>query len=252
MPCLSPIDHRRTALIAILAMALAFATPLVAAASPLSALTVILTYETAESGFPKLAVTGRLPEDATLPAQIVLPVPGDSNIAWAGELFLDAERENIPVDAAVEVRDGVSVVAFTLTESRLGHVEVTYPGLRSLVSAVGATYETGFDITLPGQTGPIYAAISLPPGAEPMASPDLMALSEEADGRRYYFSERPAGEAGDSLSLTMQVNEGRPDDELFNEVSPIVVGGVFAVIAGAALLYFASRKRPGTGPTGPA
>ncbi|MBE0417177.1 MAG: hypothetical protein IBX63_05390 [Coriobacteriia bacterium] len=225
-----------------LALVTALALPVVAAASPLGAINMVLMYESPYTDTPLLGVTARLADDISLPAEIVLPVPEGANVMWSGEYFVGATEGNILVQARQETRDGVPVIAFPLSQSRFGHAEVTYPSsLGSINSSTGAR-EVGFELTLPVDTGPVYAAIALPPNVTPVEGSDIVQMSREPDGFTYYSIERPSAAAGDSISLSLVVIPADPP-EMYNETVPWILAVVAAVIVGAALWLLASRKQ---------
>jgi hypothetical protein len=140
----------------------------------------------------------------------------------------------------------VPVIVFTLTQSRLGHAEIVYPGSTVVTNAQSGVEEIGFDLTLPYETGPVYAGIAVPPTVDVLTGSDVVQESREADGFTYYFIERPSGAPGDSVALSLQVQEAAPPD-LYNERVPWMVALVAAVIVGATLWLVISRKRRNTG-----
>ncbi len=235
---------RRVPLLALLCCALALAPPLTALATPLAGINIVLMRESNRSETPLLGITARLADEAELPAEIVLPVPENPNIIWTGEFFLEEGRENLPAQHQLEVRDGVPALVFTLTESRLGHAEMTYPGSEVLVQAALEVYEVGFDLTLPVETGPVYAAIALPPHYQGLAGSDVVRMSTEADGLTYYHIEQPSGEPGDSVALSIQVQEIDPPGR-YNEPVVWMVVIVGLVIVGSAAALAVNRKRAG-------
>lgn len=220
-------------------------TPVAASAAPIEALNIVLMYESATSDTPLLGITARLADDVTLPADIVLPVPEGANVMWSGEFFLEEEQENILVPARQETRDGVPVIVFTLTQSRLGHAEIVYPGSTVTSDTPSGIEEIGFDLTLPYETGPVYAGIAVPPTVEVLAGSEVVQESREADGLTYYFIERPAGAPGDSVALSLQVQEAAPP-ALHNERVPWMVALVVILIVGSALWLGMSRGRRNT------
>ena len=85
----SAVARLRTPLLKMMVVMLAVAVvvPAAAVATPLGNLDLTLILESQGSGGPLLLVAGQLPEGTQLPAEIVLPVPEDSTIQWAGEII---------------------------------------------------------------------------------------------------------------------------------------------------------------------
>ncbi len=217
--------------------------PVLAAATPLTALNLALVYGSpAASGDPMLVIFARIPDATPLPAEMVLPLPENPSVFWVGEFIGDEGRENIPVEAVQEVRDGVPVLVFTLTQSHIGLAEVSFPGSRTLVDALGDIYEVGFDLTMPVDVANVYAAIALPSDIEALESSEVVAVSDEPDGNRYHSFERAGVLAGDQVALTMQV---RPiaEQEMVNETVPWMVIAVAAIIIGAAVPLLVTRRQ---------
>ncbi|MDZ4178856.1 MAG: hypothetical protein U1E29_06455, partial [Coriobacteriia bacterium] len=98
--------------------------PATATAASLETLSAVLMYDNPGPGQSVLLISGRLPEGTPLPAEIVLPVPADSTVLWSGEYRGDTGQENLPAEATIEERDGINVIAFTLTESLTGLAEI--------------------------------------------------------------------------------------------------------------------------------
>ncbi|MBW6469357.1 MAG: hypothetical protein K0B85_09405 [Coriobacteriia bacterium] len=240
----TPLSYSRTVQYGLLLVVVLMLTllPVAAAAAPLGALNIVLMYESSSSDTPLLGITARLADDVPLPAEIVLPAPESANVMWSGEFFLEEGRENIPVPARQETREGVPVIVFTLSQSRLGHAEVVYPGSTVVTNALSGVEEIGFDLTLPYETGPVYAGIAVPPTVSVLAGSDVVQESREADGLTYYFVERPSGTPGDSVALSLQVREVAPPD-LYNERVPWMVALVAIIIIGAAVALVLRQKR---------
>ncbi len=115
---------RFSALIAALALSLATAVPAFAAASSLQTVDVITHDEGSQS---VMLISGTLPEDATLPAEISLSAPQGAQLQWAGEILggdPSADPQATPEKSSAE---GADVYTFTLTKARMGQVEVITP-----------------------------------------------------------------------------------------------------------------------------
>ena len=211
--------------------------------APLTGMNVLLVYQD-EFTVPRLGITARVADDEALPARVVLPVPEGAEIEFCGEMFLDG-RENRAAEYTKEERNGVPVVAFTLRDSRLGHIELLDPRFSEFGGA-GGERAIGFELTLPVGTGPLYAAIVLPPSAVPADDVQGLTTEQQEDGSTHYSIERPLTVAGEALSLGMRI---RSESTRVNvaEGGPwpliLLAVGAFGVVAVIAYLGSARRRR---------
>ncbi len=235
-------------LLAAAVLAALFGAPAQAAATPVTAMSIALMYESPASDDPTLVISARVAEDVPLPVEMVLPAPEGANVLWVGEFFGDQGRENLPVQFTLEERDGAPALVFTLTQSRIGLAEIAFPGSRTLVDNLGDVYEVGFDLTSPVDAVNVFAAVALPADVEALESSEPVAVSDEPDGNRYHSFERADVVAGDRIALTMQV---RPivEQEVVNETVPWMIIGVLAVIAAALVLLIVTVQRRNSGTT---
>ena len=224
----------------VLTLVLALAAPVAAGATTLEAVSIALMYESLVSENPTLVISARLPDDVPLPAEMVLPLPENANVLWVGEFFGGEERENVPVLAEQEVRNGAPALVFTLTESRIALADVGFPD--SLTTIQPGVYETGFDIVMPVDSAAVYAAVALPQNMMALTSSEPVVVTDEPDGNRYHAIERTDVVAGERITLSVQAEELAEPDRI-NETVPWMVALVIAVIIGAAVVLIFVRKR---------
>jgi hypothetical protein len=74
-----------------------------------------------------LMVTGRLPQETPLPAQVELSVPTGAEIQWSGEILGGDPSLDPSVTPEKKTADGLDLYSFTLTKSRVGQIEVVAP-----------------------------------------------------------------------------------------------------------------------------
>jgi hypothetical protein len=231
------------------ALALALAVPLAAVASPLANLDFTLLVTSQGTGNPLLLVAGQLPEGTQLPAELVLPVPEGSVVEWSGEIIGETIDEDEAVPATIETRDGVTVAVLTMTQSRLGQVEVSFPG--ATVPAESDTFTGAFEVAAPFDAEMVRVAIGLAPGTQAAALPDDVLSAQGPQGYTYYYRELGAIAAGEPIAFSMQYREtGAPaaggtatPQPASGEVPPLLIVLIAAVLAGAVLVVLASRSR---------
>ena len=212
----------------------------VAHATPLSGLNAVLMYDSPSADTPVLGITGRIADDVALPAEVVLPTPEGAQILWAGEFFVEG-RDNILLGYRQEIRKGIPVVVFTLSESRLAHVEMTYPDSVVDTDVVDGIEEVGFDIAIPVQVSSLYAAIAVPPAVEPVSGHERLGVSEEADGLRYYAVESSSPDVAERVSLSMQLRP--PAVEEVSDGQMLTLLGLLAVSAAGLVIWRARGRR---------
>lgn len=227
-------------LLATLTAMAAFSVP--AAAAPLEGLSIVLVYDSSTSDTPLLGVTGRLPDGSALPSEMILPVPDNPNVMWSGEYFPEDIEKNTFSQAALEVRNGVPAAVMVLRGSRIGHAEMTYQNSSTLVNEATGLEEVGFEVILPVDSGPVYAAIAVPPTLEVLAGSTAVEMSREPDGLTYYSINLPSASAGDTVALSLQVRGAAPP-EMHNEPAPWMTAVIGVIIVSAALLLVYSRRR---------
>ncbi len=239
------------------ALALAFIAAMVLAAAPVSAaadvptptsLTMTLLLEPHGTQEPLLLVAGELPPDQSLPAEIALPVPEGARVEWAGDILGGPVSEDIPAEATIETRDGVNVAVFTLTQSRVGQVEVTYPGATTPVE--GEVLSAGFEAGVPYEVESVRMAVAVPPSLQAASLPEGALTSQGPEGFIYYYTERGPLAPGDTAAFSLEyrpaplpASGGVPGAAERGEVPPLLIVLIAVVIAGAVLFLFVSRTR---------
>ena len=232
----------RLALVAgTLALALGIAAP--ALAAPVSWESVDVIAKTEGSG-SLLLVSGALPQDAKLPAEVSLAVPAGAQMIWAGEI-LGGPAENDPAVEPTKVTKGDSdIYSFTLTKARRGQVEVSVPAVAALD---GSAYAAALKWTSSEPVPTVRLSVQVPQGAPLVRAAENSELESVADGSSYYTRTFEGVEAGAPLALEFAYGApavapaasggGQPS----STAVPIVLG-LAALAAVAALLFAVSRK----------
>ena len=234
----------------VLAVTVVIAGPLVALAQPgaLASLGASLLVQPMGGGEPLLIVSGTLPHETPLPAEIALPVPEGSQIEWSGEIIGETIEEDIVAPAVIEERDGAYFAVLTLTNSHVAQVEVTYPGATQ-PGADGAI-EAMYELVAPAPVESVRLAIGLPPGSTATAVPEGSLAAAGPNNYTYYYAERSGVAPGEALGFTLAYTPpvgGVPATPAggapASEVPPLLVALVAAAIAGALLMLLAARAR---------
>jgi len=229
------------------ALAFAVAVPLAASASPLANLDFTLLLTSQGTGNPLLLVAGQLPEGTPLPAELVLPVPEGSVVEWSGEILGETVEEDQAVPATIETRDGVTVAVLTMTQSRVGQVEVSFPG--ATAPAEGDVITGGFGVVSPVEVGAARVAVAFPPGTEAAELPEGALSAQGPQGYTYYYQELSDVAPGDPIGFSVKYRQvaaptGAPGTQpASGEVPPLLIVLIAAVLAGAVLAVLASRAR---------
>ncbi len=186
----------RLALVAgTLALALCIAAP--AFAAPESWESVDVTAKTEDSG-SLLLVSGALPEDAKLPAEVSLAVPAGAQLIWAGEI-LGGPAENDPAVEPTKVTKGDSdIYSFTLTKARRGQLELAVPAVAAFD---GSAYAAALKWTSSEPVPTVRLSVQVPQGAPLVRAAENSKLEPAADGSSYYTRTFEGVEAGAPLAL---------------------------------------------------
>lgn len=164
-------------------------------ATPWESMDVIL-HEDSSRGV--LLVSGTLPKDAPLPAEVALSVPSDAQIQWTGEILGGDPKNDPSVTPVKSTIDGADVYTFTLTKARIGQIEAVVPpasreGTASVASIAWVSPQDVPEVCISGRI-PSGSTISQPvDGAE---------LTSGSDGYSYYSKTFTGVSAGDRLDLT--------------------------------------------------
>jgi len=224
-----------------LALVLGIAAPALAAPQSWERVDVIAKTEGPGS---LLLVSGVLPQDAKLPAEVSLAAPAGSELVWTGEV-LGGPAENDPAVEPTKVTKGdLDIYSFTLTEARRGQIEVAVP---AVAAYDGSAYAAALRWTGHEPVPTVRLSVQVPQGAPLLRAAENSKLEPAADGSSYYTRTFEGVEAGTPLALEFAY--GAPaaapatssGGQATNTAIPIVLGlAGFAALA--ALLFAVSRK----------
>lgn len=216
-----------------------------AVSAPLEALSLTLVYEDAVTN-PKLGVTARIPDDTPLPAEVALPAPPSAQVLWSGDYFLDGAQPDVFVEGRREIRDGIPVVVFPLSTSRVAHLELQDPSFARLVDASQAIKQLSFEVALPAVSGQVDSAIVLPSSVSIVDAPEGLRSETREDGSSAHTVSSPSAQAGDFAALEMMVQDQTivPDTAAAN-VWPLAAA-ITVAVGLVSFLTLRSRRRART------
>lgn len=135
-----------------------------------------------EQGSSVLLISGKLADSVKLPATVKLSAPAGGQLQWAGEI-LDGPAENDPeVETTVEKAGDSDVYTFTLTQSRIGQIEVIEP---SVLRFDGNQYQAALSWTAPVAVDKLRLNILVPPNGEVVSSDEGLTTIPGPNGFTY-------------------------------------------------------------------
>jgi len=223
-----------------LALALSIAAPAFAAPQSWESVDVIAKMQDSGS---LLLVSGELPRDAKLPAEVSLAVPAGAQLIWTGEILGGPAESDPAVQPTKVTKGGSDIYSFTLTKARRGQVEVAVP---AVASYDGSAYAAALKWTSSEPVPTVRLSVQVPQGAPLVRAAQDATLESAADGSSYYTRTFEGVEAGAPLALEFAY--GAPaapaaprGGQASSTAIPIVLGlaGFAALVA---LLFAVSRK----------
>ncbi|MBE0476969.1 MAG: hypothetical protein IBX62_07735 [Coriobacteriia bacterium] len=217
------------------------------AAVPVAGLEVRLLAHTG-GGRPILLVSGTLPQDATLPAEVSLRVPAGSEVLWAGEVFGGGLEDDVEADPSVRRGESYDLVTLTLTRARTAQVEVAAD---SAVTREGDAVTAAVSYEVPEGLGVARVAVALPAGARVGSVTEGVETAGQ-EGTTYYYFERDDVKAGEKLELAVTfVPPGAPapppaapSGDGGGSLLPLAVVGIAVGAPALALALRRLKRRP--------
>ena len=190
---------------AVVALLIVFATPSVALAASASWQSIDVTLQAEKSG-SMLLVSGELPANVSLPADVELSVPAGAEIRWIGEILGGPVADDPELKYVKSSANGADVYRFTLTKARVAQVEAIAPGVGT---SDGLTYATSLKWIASQDVPSVRISARVQQGAKiAQASPGASLLPGDA-GFSYY-----------SKTVT-DVKAGSPVDLAFSYTLPV-------------------------------
>lgn len=183
----------------VLAAGLVLATAASAFAAPSAWSRVDVTVH-AEQSDATMMVSGRLPDDAKLPADVELAVPAGAELLWAGEILGGEASQDPSVTYSMTSREGQDVYRFRLTKARTGQLEVAAP---DVVSFDGTAYRVKLDWTPTQDVAEAQLSVRVPNAANVTSATPGAALVPVGQTAYGYYSKTFTGaKAGKRLDLS--------------------------------------------------
>jgi len=198
-----------------------------------------------------LLVSGVLPEDVKLPAQVELSLPAGAQLFWAGEVLGGSADQDPSVTPTKATRDGMDVYTFTLSKGRRGQLEATVPAAATFD---GSAYNASLKWSSSTPVPTVRLSVRMPQGSS-VTTPAQGAIVEPAgEGASYYTQTFDNVKPSDPLALVFGYKvdpaaaaaaaapaAATPAQSGTNNVVPIVLA--LGAVAGAIGLFVAvSRK----------
>lgn len=183
-----------------------FATAPAAIGAPVPWESLDITFSPSGSG-SVLLVAGKLPDSASLPAQVELAVPKGAKILWNGELLGGSPDQDPQAEYSLSTRGGMDVLAFTLNKARMAQSEAEVP---AAITQDGSTTNVTLKWVAPNDVPAVTMNVGLPAGAK-VAKPIKDASVVAGGGGASYYQRKFTGvKAGQSLEMTFAYTGGSP------------------------------------------
>lgn len=197
-----------------------------------------------EQGQAVLIVSGSLPEDVALPADVTLAVPAGAQLSWVGEILGGAVADDPSVEAAKSTSDGVDVYSFTLAKSRIGQLEVNIPP----AIADGATISPVLSLAANQDIPEVRVGVRIPQGSRIVRPQTGAQITPGPEGYSYYSTTMNDVKSGDPISVAFSYEapaqvpaQAAAPDPVSSVVLPIILLLV-VVAAGATIAIKVSAK----------
>ncbi len=204
-----------------------------------------------EGGRSILIVTGTVPEDIPLPAQIRLPAPKSWQLQWSGEILGANPDDDISADPEKTTSGAGDVYTFALTRSRTAQIEVMGPPLTAFD---GRTYRTQLAWAPLDDVARVRMSLALPAGARIIGGTEGAEFFPVDKTGGYWsktFSDVEAGQPLDlAASYALAVSAGSTSGATpRNNVALAVILLAAIVLFGVAFTAIRRKMRPGRGDT---
>lgn len=191
-----------------------------------------------------LLVSGTLPADAKLPADVVLTAPAGAQVQWAGEILGGDVSKDPTVEYKVAKQGDSDVYSFTLTKSRTGQIEVLGTGL---VGTVGADRGATVNWLAPVDAKEVSVSVRVPKSAQVLTPAEGAKLEPGPTGYSFYTLTEKDVKAGDVTNLTFTYSVPTSPASAPGAgggIAPVVI--VIVALAFGAIVVIAVRRKSAT------
>jgi hypothetical protein len=186
-----------------------------------------------------------IPDDVVLPTSVVIPLPEDADVVWAGEIrgpdsSMDVERSFVETEVA-----GGRAIELTVSESRVAQYEAAYRETEVEDETRISTME--WTQSVPAEA--LWVAVQLPPGAEEVAidPPTTGETLENELGQTLHVYEPIEPLPGETIQVRAEYVQGEApgidaSGEGTDSRTTLLIGLVLLAGVGVALVVFLVRR----------
>lgn len=178
---------------------LSLAAPAFAAEKPVAWEIVDVTLHS-EGTSSVLLISGKLPDSVKLPATVQLSAPAGGQLQWAGEIIGDDPSKDPEVEPKVTKGEVSDVYTFTLTQARLGQIEVIHP---EVLRFDGTGYAANVAWTPPTDVGELRLNVLIPANGQVGPLPEGLKAEPAPGGQSYVRKSITDAKAGEPVDLAV-------------------------------------------------
>ena len=214
---------------------ISLALPAFAAEKPIAWESVDVTLHS-EGTSSVLLISGKLPDSVKLPATVQLSAPAGGELQWAGELIGEDPSKDPEVEYEVTKGDVSDVYTFTLTQARLGQIEVIHP---PVLRFDGTGYAANIAWTPPTDVGELRLNVLVPANGQVSQLAEGLKAEPAPDGQSYVRKSITDAKAGEPVDLAVNYTlvaaqpgaAGPQGSSNFAFILIAILFGAFAVVA---------------------
>lgn len=190
-----------------------------------------------------IIVVAQIPDSATLPALVRLPLPAGATVLWAGEVVGTDVSNDIERTHTVSSANGGKYIEFTLEKSRIAQYEAKL----TMPMKDATKVKMALDWVQSVASKDVQFSVRIPTAGEPLKSTPKAEGEPQANeiGESLYTLKKIALKPGEKKTIELEYGTGLApveDSGLPTTTILMIVGGAL-VIAIAALMYVVSRQR---------
>lgn len=180
-------------------LVLSLAAPAFAAEKPVAWEIVDVTLHS-EGTSSVLLISGKLPDSVKLPATVQLSAPAGSQLQWAGEIIGEDPSKDPEVKPEVTTGEVSDVYTFTLTQARLGQIEVIHP---EVLRFDGTGYAANIAWTPPTDVGELRLNVLIPANGQVGQLAEGLKAEPAPNGQSYVRKSITEAKAGEPVDLAV-------------------------------------------------
>lgn len=175
---------------------------------------------------PTLLVRGFMKKGVKKPVVVGIPVPDESTVIWAGEIFGSDPSKDMQRKIAIEQKKGYRLVEFTADHSPYAQVEMTVPkGIITKTAEGKYRFQLGW---IPEETvGKVRLGVHVPAGFRGEKPSKGVKSEVKPDGSSFWYAEFTSVTAQREISIAFDLEKGNavpPATSATPDASPAVSG----------------------------